>query len=81
MEYSIIANCTDGRQLTGSGYTTAAQAERAVNERVRFHNLGTSTLDAIIVVCSNGAVLRFDPATGIVIPPLHGKKARGFVPA
>lgn len=62
MEYSIIACCIDGRQLTGSGYTTTDQVERAIAERARFHSEGTTQLIGIVIVRADGHVIKVDPA-------------------
>lgn len=61
MEYSIIANCVDGRQLTGSGYHTPEQVARAVTERVRYHAEGMSQLIGIVIVRADGHVVTLDP--------------------
>jgi hypothetical protein len=56
-EYSIVTNLTDGRQLTGSGYTTMADVLKHVNER-RVYN--RAELRNILVIRSDGDIVRFE---------------------
>jgi hypothetical protein len=70
MEYTLIANTVDGRQLVGHGYTTYGQVQRAIADRVRFHKedstRGTKIV-GMVLVQSNGTVMFVD-ANGIVTP-------------
>jgi hypothetical protein len=48
-EYTLVTICTDGRQLTGHGYSSWEQVERAVADRLR----GPTQVRAFAYVCSD----------------------------
>jgi hypothetical protein len=67
MEFTLVANTVDGRQLTGSGYTTYGQVQAAIADRVRFHKAGSTKLIGMVIIQSNGVVM-FADALGTVLP-------------
>lgn len=60
MKYAVIACTADNKDLlVGYGYRTVAEFERAVVDRVRYHELGSSILSGIVVIRSDGAMIKY----------------------
>lgn len=59
-EYSVIANCEGGRQLTASGYKLFEHVHAAIADRVKHGRSGIYRPTGFVVIRGDGKVAEFD---------------------